>query len=68
MEGNFSPSIIIFSFPSRQSGYNARWEGISLEAIKSQMGTILDVPEGLKLPEKELETMAGLPENFDSRE
>jgi hypothetical protein len=32
------------------------------------MGTIMDVPEGLKLPEKDITPMNGLPENFDSRE
>jgi|JI102314DRNA_FD_contig_31_5427174_length_205_multi_2_in_0_out_0_1 hypothetical protein len=32
------------------------------------MGTILDVPEELKLPEKDITPINGLPENFDSRE
>jgi cathepsin B len=32
------------------------------------MGTFLDEPEEMKLPEKNIIPMNGLPENFDSRE
>ena len=49
------------------AGYNPRWEAFTLDAIKSQMGTILDEPEEVKLPLKEVTPINGLPENFDSR-
>jgi len=32
------------------------------------MGTIMETPEELRLPERDIETNAALPENFDSRE
>jgi uncharacterized protein (DUF1015 family) len=50
------------------AGYNERWENFSFESIKSQMGTILDEPEEIKLPLLEVEPMSGLPESFDSRQ
>jgi hypothetical protein len=32
------------------------------------MGTILDEPEEIRLPEKDIVPMNGLPDNFDSRQ
>jgi len=32
------------------------------------MGTIMETPEDMKLPERNIITNAALPENFDSRE
>lgn len=56
---------LIISF--LKAGHNKRWDSFTAETIKSQMGTILDEPEELKLPILEEDILADLPESFDSR-
>ena len=50
------------------AGHNKYFDGMSLETIKGMMGTILETPEHLKLPVKEIEPLKDIPDSFDSRE
>lgn len=49
------------------AGHNHKFDGMSLEEVKTLMGTILETPEELKLPERHMEPRGDIPTEFDSR-
>ena len=48
-----------------KAGHNKYFDGKTLNEIKSLMGT-LETPEDLKLPEKDIEPLNDIPEEFFS--
>ncbi|CAD8209473.1 unnamed protein product [Paramecium octaurelia] len=50
------------------SGHNQRWEQFNEATLKTQMGTFLDEPEFMKLPESTVQfENLEIPESFDAR-
>lgn len=50
------------------AGHNHKFDGMTLTEVKSLMGTILETPENLRLPLKDIEPLEDIPEEFSSAE
>ncbi len=50
-----------------KAGVNKRFEGLSEQTIRRQMGVLSGGPLNIKLPEKNIVPLKDLPESFDSR-